>query len=72
MGKPHAYHLSEAQLKLPSYESVRKKDLQRQMHAMIAQRFGLSGGHDEVSSQSKFSSAFVSFTPNKVENLKAQ
>lgn len=28
---------------LPSYESVRKKDRQRQIHMMIADRFGLSG-----------------------------
>lgn len=72
VGKPSDYHLSEAQLKLPSYESVRKSDLQRQMDAMIAQRFGVSGGHDEVSALNKFSLFFVSFTPNNVENLKAQ
>ncbi|KAM9393971.1 uncharacterized protein KZ484_005082 [Pholidichthys leucotaenia] len=29
--------------RLPSYESVRKKDRQRQIHMMIADRFGLSG-----------------------------
>ncbi|KAF5908130.1 homeobox protein 4-like, partial [Clarias magur] len=28
---------------LPSYESVRKKDRQRQIHLMIADRFGLNG-----------------------------
>lgn len=28
---------------LPSYESVRKKDRQRQIHMMIADRFGLNG-----------------------------
>lgn len=47
IGKPHDYHLSEALPRLPSYESVRKKDRQRQIHNMISQRFGLSGCHTE-------------------------
>ncbi|XP_061087766.1 uncharacterized protein si:ch73-364h19.1 isoform X2 [Conger conger] len=46
IGQPSSYHLSslDAPLpRLPSYESVRKKDRQRQIHMMIADRFGLSG-----------------------------
>ncbi|KAJ8399778.1 hypothetical protein AAFF_G00408830 [Aldrovandia affinis] len=45
IGQPSTYHLPslEAPLpRLPSYESVRKKDRQRQIHMMIADRFGLN------------------------------
>ncbi|KAM8729869.1 uncharacterized protein AB9X84_000197 [Acanthopagrus schlegelii] len=47
IGKPDNYHLNNALPRLPSYESVRKKDRQRQIHTMISQRFGLSGCNDE-------------------------
>ncbi|KAI3365377.1 hypothetical protein L3Q82_010462 [Scortum barcoo] len=47
IGKPNDYHMNGAPPRLPSYESVRKKDRQRQIHSMISQRFGLSGCHDE-------------------------
>ncbi|XP_051272816.1 uncharacterized protein LOC127372921 [Dicentrarchus labrax] len=47
IGKPNDYHLNEALPRLPSYESVRKKDRQRQIHSMISQRFGLSGCQEE-------------------------
>ncbi|XP_070708169.1 uncharacterized protein [Pempheris klunzingeri] len=47
IGKPNDYHLNGAPPRLPSYESVRKKDRQRQIHSMISQRFGLSGCPDE-------------------------
>lgn len=50
IGKPNDYHLSGPQPRLPSYESVRKKDRQRQIHSMIARRFGLDSSHDEVKS----------------------
>ncbi|XP_035619469.1 uncharacterized protein LOC118376793 [Oncorhynchus keta] len=46
IGLPSSYRLPslEAPLpRLPSYESVRKKDRQRQIHMMIADRFGLNG-----------------------------
>ncbi|XP_049601121.1 uncharacterized protein si:ch73-364h19.1 [Syngnathus scovelli] len=46
VGLPSSYSLPslEAPLpRLPSYESVRKKDRQRQIHMMIADRFGLNG-----------------------------
>ncbi|XP_058509165.1 uncharacterized protein si:ch73-364h19.1 isoform X5 [Solea solea] len=46
VGRPSSYSLPtlEAPLpRLPSYESVRKKDRQRQIHMMIADRFGLNG-----------------------------
>ncbi|XP_007574270.2 PREDICTED: uncharacterized protein LOC106906928 [Poecilia mexicana] len=46
VGLPSSYSLPalEATLpRLPSYESVRKKDRQRQIHMMIADRFGLNG-----------------------------
>ncbi|XP_029912942.1 uncharacterized protein LOC115363015 isoform X2 [Myripristis murdjan] len=46
VGLPSSYSLPslDAPLpRLPSYESVRKKDRQRQIHMMIADRFGLSG-----------------------------
>ena len=46
VGLPSSYSLPtlEAPLpRLPSYESVRKKDRQRQIHLMIADRFGLNG-----------------------------
>nr|XP_033817727.1 uncharacterized protein LOC117368304 isoform X2 [Geotrypetes seraphini] len=42
VGSPSNYQLSHwEQHHLPSYESVRKKDRQREIHQMIAQRFGL-------------------------------
>ncbi|CAG5911222.1 unnamed protein product [Menidia menidia] len=47
IGKPSDYHLDGPLPRLPSYESVRKKDRQRQIHSMIAQRFGLAGCHNE-------------------------
>ncbi|CAJ1080535.1 uncharacterized protein LOC110006207 isoform X2 [Xyrichtys novacula] len=47
IGKPNDYYLSGGLPRLPSYESVRKKDRQRQIHSMISQRFGLSGCPDE-------------------------
>ncbi|XP_054913600.1 uncharacterized protein LOC129377576 [Poeciliopsis prolifica] len=47
VGKPSDYHLTGPQPRLPSYESVRKMDRQRQIHCMIARRFGLGGSHDE-------------------------
>ncbi|XP_056607753.1 uncharacterized protein si:ch73-364h19.1 [Triplophysa dalaica] len=46
IGVPSSYYLSSLEPplpRLPSYESVRKKDRQRQIHLMIADRFGLSG-----------------------------
>ncbi|KAM4526325.1 uncharacterized protein V3H82_000744 [Fundulus diaphanus] len=48
IGKPNDYHLTGPLPRLPSYESVRKKDRQRHIHSMIAQRFGLRGSHDEL------------------------
>ncbi|KAJ8363639.1 hypothetical protein SKAU_G00124700 [Synaphobranchus kaupii] len=45
IGQPSSYHLPplDAPLpRLPSYESVRKKDRQREIHMMIADRFGLT------------------------------
>ncbi|MEQ2210535.1 hypothetical protein XENOCAPTIV_015162, partial [Xenoophorus captivus] len=48
IGKPNDYHLTGPLPRLPSYESVRKEDRQRNIHSMIAQRFDLSGSHDEV------------------------
>ncbi|XP_011476648.1 uncharacterized protein LOC101160981 isoform X1 [Oryzias latipes] len=45
VGLPSSYSLPtlEAPMpRLPSYESVRKKDRQRQIHMMIADRFGLN------------------------------
>lgn len=47
IGKPNDYHLGEAFPRLPSYESVRKKDRQRRIHTLISQRFGLNGFHNE-------------------------
>ncbi|XP_014430096.1 uncharacterized protein LOC102445430 isoform X2 [Pelodiscus sinensis] len=42
VGPPSSYQLPPwEQLRLPSYESVRKKDRQREIHQMIAERFGL-------------------------------
>ncbi|XP_044275941.1 uncharacterized protein LOC123018159 isoform X2 [Varanus komodoensis] len=42
VGPPGSYQLSPwEQPRLPSYESVRKKDRQREIHQMIAERFGL-------------------------------
>ncbi|XP_053939602.1 uncharacterized protein LOC128854020 isoform X2 [Cuculus canorus] len=42
VGRPSSYQLpSWEQPCLPSYESVRKKDRQREIHQMIAERFGL-------------------------------
>jgi len=46
VGLPSSYSLAPlepAMPRLPSYESVRKKDRQRQIHMMIADRFGLNG-----------------------------
>ncbi|XP_016312191.1 uncharacterized protein LOC107665706 [Sinocyclocheilus anshuiensis] len=46
IGVPSSYYLSSLEPPLPhlpSYESVRKKDRQRQIHMMIADRFGLNG-----------------------------
>ncbi|XP_042364380.1 uncharacterized protein LOC121959224 [Plectropomus leopardus] len=47
IGKPNDYHLNGALPRLPSYESVRKKDRHRLIHSMISQRFSLSACHDE-------------------------
>ncbi|MED6291744.1 hypothetical protein CHARACLAT_026803 [Characodon lateralis] len=47
IGKPNDYHLTGPLPRLPSYESVRKEDRQRNIQSMIAQRFDLSGSHDE-------------------------
>ncbi|XP_051995890.1 uncharacterized protein si:ch73-364h19.1 [Xyrauchen texanus] len=49
IGVPSNYYLSSQETsmpRLPSYESVRKKDRQRQIHLMIADRFGLNGPID--------------------------
>ncbi|XP_043956838.1 uncharacterized protein LOC122822325 [Gambusia affinis] len=46
VGLPSSYSLPTLETtlpRLPSYESVRKKDRQRQIHMMIADRFGLNG-----------------------------
>ncbi|XP_008303987.1 uncharacterized protein LOC103375462 [Stegastes partitus] len=46
VGLPSSYSLPTLDPplpRLPSYESVRKKDRQRQIHMMIADRFGLNG-----------------------------
>nr|XP_020453501.1 uncharacterized protein LOC109958892 isoform X2 [Monopterus albus] len=46
VGLPSSYSLPTVATplpRLPSYESVRKKDRQRQIHMMIADRFGLNG-----------------------------
>ncbi|KAL7860292.1 hypothetical protein AOLI_G00166410 [Acnodon oligacanthus] len=46
VGLPSTYRLPSLEPpmpRLPSYESVRKKDRQRQIHMMIADRFGLHG-----------------------------
>ncbi|XP_072298209.1 uncharacterized protein [Eucyclogobius newberryi] len=43
VGLPSSYSLEAPMPRLPSYESVRKKDRQRQIHKMIADRFGLPG-----------------------------
>ncbi|XP_077591180.1 uncharacterized protein LOC144208951 [Stigmatopora nigra] len=46
VGLPSSYSLPSLEpplARLPSYESVRKKDRQRQIHMMIADRFGLNG-----------------------------
>ncbi|CAB1312966.1 unnamed protein product [Coregonus sp. 'balchen'] len=48
IGKPSSYHLDGPLPRLPSYESVRKKDRQRQIHSMIADRFGLSPTQSET------------------------
>nr|XP_020496395.1 uncharacterized protein LOC109989106 [Labrus bergylta] len=47
IGTPNDYYLSGGLPRLPSYESVRKKDRQRQIHNMISERFGLSGCPNE-------------------------
>ncbi|XP_030390833.1 uncharacterized protein LOC115635779 isoform X2 [Gopherus evgoodei] len=42
VGPPSSYQLPPWEhLRLPSYESVRKKDRQREIHQLIAERFGL-------------------------------
>ncbi|XP_056144492.1 uncharacterized protein si:ch73-364h19.1 [Lampris incognitus] len=46
VSRPSSYSLPSLEgplPRLPSYESVRKKDRQRQIHMMIADRFGLNG-----------------------------
>lgn len=43
VGLPSSYSLQAPMPRLPSYESVRKKDRQRHIHMMIADRFGLNG-----------------------------
>ncbi len=46
VGLPSSYSLPTLEPplpRLPSYESVRKKDRQRKIHMMIADRFGLNG-----------------------------
>ncbi|XP_033826736.1 uncharacterized protein LOC117374666 [Periophthalmus magnuspinnatus] len=43
VGLPSSYNLEAPMPRLPSYESVRKKDRQRHIHMMIADRFGLNG-----------------------------
>ncbi|XP_055745723.1 uncharacterized protein LOC129828650 isoform X1 [Salvelinus fontinalis] len=48
IGKPSSYHLDGILPRLPSYESVRKKDRQRQIHSMIADRFGISPTQSET------------------------
>ncbi|XP_014035727.1 uncharacterized protein isoform X2 [Salmo salar] len=48
IGKPSSYHLDGILPRLPSYESVRKKDRQRQIHSMIANRFGISPTQSET------------------------
>ncbi|CAK6981055.1 uncharacterized protein LOC122971373 isoform X2 [Scomber scombrus] len=48
IGMPNDYHLGGPLPRLPSYESVRKKDRQRHIHNLIANRFGLSGCPDEL------------------------
>ncbi|XP_035469612.2 uncharacterized protein LOC118287995 isoform X2 [Scophthalmus maximus] len=48
IGKPNDYHMEGPLPRLPSYESVRRKDRQRQIHGMIAQRFGLMGCRGEL------------------------
>ncbi|KAF1374292.1 hypothetical protein PFLUV_G00248450 [Perca fluviatilis] len=47
IGKPDDYYLNGVLPRLPSYESVRRKDQQRQIHSMISQRFSLSGGRNQ-------------------------
>ncbi|KAK6301492.1 uncharacterized protein LOC121548031 isoform X1 [Coregonus clupeaformis] len=48
IGKPSSYHLDGTLPRLPSYESVRKKDRQKQIHSMISDRFGLSPTQSET------------------------
>ncbi|OXB76995.1 UNVERIFIED_CONTAM: hypothetical protein H355_014817 [Colinus virginianus] len=51
VGPPRSYQLpSWEQPRLPSYDSVRKKDRQREIHRMIAERFGLwaQPAHEDV------------------------
>ncbi|XP_023692688.1 uncharacterized protein [Paramormyrops kingsleyae] len=46
VGLPNTYRLPSLELplpRLPSYESVRKRDRQRYIHMLIAHRFGLYG-----------------------------
>ncbi|TDG98401.1 hypothetical protein EPR50_G00218590 [Perca flavescens] len=47
IGKPDDYYLNGVLPRLPSYESVRRKDRQRQIHSMISQRFSLSDGRNQ-------------------------
>lgn len=74
MGKPNDYHLSAALPRLPSYDSVRKQDRQRQVHTMISQRFGLGGSHEEVSEQhiASFPSWFFLLHSQQRRNFEAQ
>lgn len=74
MGKPNDYHLSAALPRLPSYDSVRKQDRQRHVHAMISQRFGLGGSHEEVSEQhiASFPSWFFLLHSQQRRNFEAQ
>lgn len=45
VGRPSSYSLRAPMPRLPSYESVRKKDRQRHIHMMIADRFGLNAAY---------------------------
>uniref|UniRef100_A0AAV2KG51 Uncharacterized protein n=1 Tax=Knipowitschia caucasica TaxID=637954 RepID=A0AAV2KG51_KNICA len=47
VGLPSSYSLEAPMPRLPSYESVRKKDRQKHIHKLIADRFGLSGSMPE-------------------------
>ncbi|XP_064842700.1 E3 ubiquitin-protein ligase TRIM58-like isoform X2 [Oncorhynchus masou masou] len=76
IGLPSSYRLPslEAPLpRLPSYESVRKKDRQRQIHIMIADRFGLNGAMltESLSTVSKMMQCFH-FIVEPVKNITAK